>query len=84
MTHSGMGYAKEYHVERLLSEVLIGKFPLHRRKVVAPASNERIQIVSPWTEAVIASVAAASPADVDKAVAAARHAFDHGPGRRCP
>ncbi|MGF6444170.1 aldehyde dehydrogenase (NAD+) [Paraburkholderia youngii] len=44
-----------------------------------PASDDRIDIVSPWTESVIASVAAASPADMDRAVTAARCAFDFGP-----
>jgi acyl-CoA dehydrogenase len=34
MTHGGMGYAKEYHVERLLREVL-----LHR---LAPVSEQMI------------------------------------------
>lgn len=43
-----------------------------------PASAERLEIVSPWTENPIANVAAATPADVDKAVSAARRAFDDG------
>jgi len=34
MTHGGMGYAKEYHVERLLRESLIPR--------IAPVSREMI------------------------------------------
>jgi acyl-CoA dehydrogenase len=34
MTHGGMGYAKEYHVERLLREVLICR--------IAPVSPQLI------------------------------------------
>ena len=46
----------------------------------SPSSGgDRIEIVSPWTERVIASVPDASVADVDRAVAAARRAFDSGP-----
>jgi acyl-CoA reductase-like NAD-dependent aldehyde dehydrogenase len=46
------------------------------------ASGERIDVVSPHTESSVASVAAASPADVDKAVEGARTAFDDGPWSR--
>jgi aldehyde dehydrogenase (NAD+) len=49
---------------------------------VSPSSTESIQVVSPFTEQVVAEVPAAARADVDKAVAAARHAFDHGPWPR--
>ncbi|HET6953830.1 MAG TPA: aldehyde dehydrogenase [Acidimicrobiales bacterium] len=48
----------------------------------APSSDEVIEVVSPHSEAGIARVAAAGPADVDRAVAAARAAFDHGPWPR--
>ena len=34
MTHGGMGYAKEYHVERLLREVMISR--------IAPVSPQMI------------------------------------------
>ncbi len=34
MTHGGMGYAREFHVERLLREVLITR--------IAPVSRELI------------------------------------------
>jgi alkylation response protein AidB-like acyl-CoA dehydrogenase len=34
MTHGGMGYAKEFHVERLLREVLVTR--------IAPVSRELI------------------------------------------
>ncbi|WP_029429788.1 aldehyde dehydrogenase [Blastococcus sp. URHD0036] len=49
---------------------------------VAPATDELIEVVSPITEEVVATVPAASPADVDAAVAAARAAFDEGPWPR--
>ncbi|MGY2067259.1 aldehyde dehydrogenase [Blastococcus sp. SYSU DS0619] len=49
---------------------------------VQPATDERIEVISPITEEVLASVPAASPADMDAAVAAARKAFDEGPWPR--
>ena len=42
----------------------------------------RIEVVSPQSEAVIATVAEATEADVDDCVAAARNAFDNGPWPR--
>ena len=47
-----------------------------------PSTDNRINVVSPHTEAQVAQVAAAGPVDVDAAVAAARQAFDHGPWPR--
>ena len=49
---------------------------------VAPDGDERIEVISPYTEEVIASVPHASETDVDRAVAAARTAFDEGPWPR--
>lgn len=49
---------------------------------VAPSTDRRIEVVSPHTEQVIAGVAAAAPADADRAVDAARQAFDTGPWPR--
>ncbi|GAA2118941.1 aldehyde dehydrogenase [Actinomadura napierensis] len=49
---------------------------------VAPSTGRHIEVISPVTEAPIAQVAAASVADVDCAVAAARRAFDEGPWPR--
>ncbi|GGD06513.1 aldehyde dehydrogenase [Nocardioides daphniae] len=46
---------------------------------VEPATDRKIDVVSPITEEVIATVPEASEADIDKAVAAARKAFDEGP-----
>jgi betaine-aldehyde dehydrogenase len=46
---------------------------------VDPAGTGRIEVVSPWTEQVMATVPDATTDDVDAAVAAARAAFDHGP-----
>ena len=48
----------------------------------APNSGRMIEITCPNTEAVVAQVAEADEADMDAAVAAARHAFDHGPWSR--
>lgn len=49
---------------------------------VAPATNRRLSVVSPVTEEVIATFAEATEPDVDRAVAAARAAFDSGPWPR--
>lgn len=49
-----------------------------------PATASTIDVISPHTEAVIARVAEAREADVDRAVAAARAAFDTGPWPRTP
>src|SRR4030095_1906740 len=46
---------------------------------VPPTSAKRIEVVSPFTEEVIATVPEGSEADVDRAVAAARAAFEKGP-----
>ena len=46
---------------------------------VPPATSDRLEIVSPWSEEVVASVPAAANADVDRAVAAAEQAFRSGP-----
>jgi aldehyde dehydrogenase (NAD+) len=47
---------------------------------VAPSSQERIEVISASTEQVIGSVPSAQPVDVDRAVAAARAAFDDPSG----
>ncbi|NGO48912.1 aldehyde dehydrogenase [Streptomyces ureilyticus] len=47
-----------------------------------PLGQDVIEVVSPHTEEVIGRVPHASPADVDRAVAAARTAFDEGPWPR--
>jgi aldehyde dehydrogenase (NAD+) len=49
---------------------------------VAPASNRTIEVVNPTTEDVAGTVPEAVEADVDRAVAAARAAFDSGPWPR--
>src|SRR3954469_4718581 len=46
---------------------------------VAPDSSEVIEVISPATEEVIGQVPHANTADADRAVAAARKAFDDGP-----
>jgi len=49
---------------------------------VAPSSKATIDVISPHTEEVIARVPEGREADVDRAVAAARQAFDEGPWPR--
>jgi len=48
----------------------------------APATTGTIQVVSPHSEQVVATVPEGSNADIDAAVAAARRAFDEGPWPR--
>jgi acyl-CoA reductase-like NAD-dependent aldehyde dehydrogenase len=49
---------------------------------LSPSTDNTIEVISPHTEAPIALVAAAGPADVDAAVTSARTAFDEGPWPR--
>jgi acyl-CoA reductase-like NAD-dependent aldehyde dehydrogenase len=51
-------------------------------KWTAPESDSVISVISPHSEAVIGHAAAAGPADVNRAVVAARAAFDTGPWPR--
>jgi len=46
---------------------------------VAPASTKTFTVVNPATQAVVATVPEGTEADMDRAVAAAREAFDNGP-----
>ena len=48
----------------------------------APSTAQRLSVISPHTEQPIGEVPEATPGDVDRAVAAARDAFDHGPWPR--
>ena len=49
---------------------------------VDPATSSTIEVISPHTEEVVGRVPEAKEADVDRAVAAAREAFDRGPWPR--
>jgi acyl-CoA reductase-like NAD-dependent aldehyde dehydrogenase len=51
-------------------------------KWIEPSSNARIDVRDSATEEIFLSVAEAQVEDVDRAVAAARKAFDHGPWPR--
>ncbi|MDD9369603.1 MAG: aldehyde dehydrogenase family protein, partial [Acidimicrobiales bacterium] len=51
---------------------------------VEPAAPERFGVISPSTEEVVGRVPLAEPADIDRAVVAARDAFDHGPWPHTP
>ncbi|MBJ7331213.1 MAG: aldehyde dehydrogenase [Solirubrobacteraceae bacterium] len=48
----------------------------------APATSDTLEVISPHSEQVVATVPEGSPADIDAAVAAARAAFDAGPWPR--
>jgi acyl-CoA reductase-like NAD-dependent aldehyde dehydrogenase len=48
----------------------------------APSTSQRLSVISPHTEQSIGETPEAAPDDVDKAVAAARKAFDEGPWPR--
>src|SRR3984885_13382907 len=49
---------------------------------VKPQSDRTLELISPVTEECFLRVPEASEADVDRAVKAARQAFDHGPWPR--
>jgi aldehyde dehydrogenase (NAD+) len=66
----------EHRDHRCYDELFIGG---HWRK---PSSGQRLTVISPHSEEPIGHACAATPQDVDAAVAAARHAFDHGPWPR--
>ena len=51
-------------------------------KWVSPSSTGKLDVISPVTEEVLMTFPEASPRDVDRAVAAAREAFDNGPWPR--
>ena len=46
---------------------------------VAPEGTDTIAVISPFTEEVVGRVPDGTEADIDRAVAAARTAFDRGP-----
>ena len=50
----------------------------------SPATGQRLTVISPHTEEPIGETPEASPEDVDRAVEAARKAFDDGPWPRLP
>ena len=49
---------------------------------VDPATDAKLEMISPVTEEVFGRTPEAAPADMDRAVAAARYAFDEGPWPR--
>jgi betaine-aldehyde dehydrogenase len=50
--------------------------------MVTPASEDVIEVISPVTEERIGTAPSSTPADIDRAVRAARAAFDDGPWPR--
>ena len=69
MTHAGVPIG---HPERLFID---GEW-------VIPSSDSRFSVINPSSEELYATVAEAQAADIHRAVAAARTAFDHGPWPR--
>jgi aldehyde dehydrogenase (NAD+) len=54
-------------------------------KFIAPAGAGRLNVVNPANLEIVGSVPVSEPSDIDRAVGAARAAFDHGPwGRTSP
>lgn len=51
---------------------------------VTPEGRARVEVRSPFSEQVVGRVASAGTVDIDRAVAAARAAFDDGPWPRMP
>src|SRR5215475_3979142 len=51
-------------------------------KWTRPSSTKKIDVINSATEELYASVAEAQEADINRAVEAARKAFDHGPWPR--
>jgi aldehyde dehydrogenase (NAD+) len=49
---------------------------------IPPAGGDRLGVISPSTEEVVGEVPATTTADIDRAVSAARSAFDDGPWPR--
>ena len=49
----------------------------------APSTKQRLTVISPHSEEPIGETPEAAPQDVDRAVKAARAAFDDGPWPRC-
>ena len=49
---------------------------------VEPASSKVIDVISPHSEELVGRVPEGTDADIDRAVAAARDAFDNGPWPR--
>ncbi|UQX12637.1 aldehyde dehydrogenase [Candidatus Mycobacterium methanotrophicum] len=64
------------HDHRCYDQLFIGG---HWRE---PSTRQRITVISPHSEEPVGYAPAASPADVEAAVVAARDAFDHGPWPR--
>ena len=65
-----------------MSDLLIHDTFFIGNEFVAPAGTDRIEVINPATEELLGSCPAGTPADMDRAVAAAREAFDHGPWPR--
>ncbi|MFD3514055.1 aldehyde dehydrogenase [Streptomyces sp. NPDC058657] len=72
------------HQQLFIGGRLVDPLPGSRPDGAATAGPHVIEVVSPHTEQVIGRVPHASEADVDRAVAAARRAFDEGPWPRMP
>ena len=72
---NGADAVKQIHIRHLDKLFIAGAW-------VAPSSDGKIDVVSPVTEEVVFRVAEAREPDMDRAVDAARRAFDSGPWPR--
>jgi aldehyde dehydrogenase (NAD+) len=77
---------QDVHRQRIRSQQTLSKHVLNNfyvgGKWIEPQSNRMLELVSPITEECFAKVPEASKEDVDRAVRAAREAFDNGPWPR--
>ncbi len=70
--------APKSHISKPLTFFIDGEWQ-------TPSSSATIDVIDSNSEACFATVAEAQAADIERAVSAARHAFDHGPWpRMCP
>ena len=66
-----------------MTDLVAARRPFINGAWVAGGGGE-LAVASPATEEVVATVETASPAQIEFAIAAARHAFDNGPWATLP
>jgi acyl-CoA reductase-like NAD-dependent aldehyde dehydrogenase len=70
-----------FDIKAKISQNVLDRFYIGGEWVLSD-SNERVSVVNPATEATLVVLPMANTVDVDRAIAAARHAFDNGPWPR--
>jgi betaine-aldehyde dehydrogenase len=68
-------------IDQTLDRVRRGRFYIGG-EWIEPGSRSRFDVITPSDETVFATIPFATEQDIDRAVNAARHAFDHGPWPR--